>query len=77
MDKNYILKLLKKQELDHIKLTLISGEKISVCNIGEDNSKKEVIEVLEPTKITVNLKYVVTIEEIYPPNFDNLNELSF
>lgn len=77
MDKNYILKLLKKQGLDHIKLTLISGEKISVCNIEEDNSKKEVIEVLEPIKITVNLKYVVTIEEIYPPNFDNLNELSF
>lgn len=77
MDKNYILKLLKKQGLDYIKLTLISGEKISVCNIEEDNSKKEVIEVLEPTKITVNLKYVVTIEEIYPPNFDNLNELSF
>ncbi|UXV41627.1 hypothetical protein [Staphylococcus simulans] len=77
MDKNYILKLLKKQELDHIKLTLISGEKISVCNIGEDNSESGLIEVLEPTKVTVNLKYVVKVEEVYPINFDELKELGF
>ncbi|MBA8764665.1 hypothetical protein [Staphylococcus coagulans] len=77
MDKNYILKLLRKQELDHIELTLITGNKVSVYKIEEDNSENELIEVLEPTKITVNLKYVVTIEEIYPPDFEALNELSF
>lgn len=77
MDKEYILKLLKKDGLDYIELTLITGEKVSVYKIEEDSSENELIEVLEPTKITVNLKYVVTVEEIYPPNFEALNELSF
>ncbi|BAS45644.1 hypothetical protein SSCHL_0864 [Staphylococcus schleiferi] len=77
MDKDYILKLLSKKGLDHIDLKIITGEKVSVSKIEEDNSENELIEVLEPTKITVNLKYVVTIEEIYPPDFEALNELSF
>ncbi|ARJ51329.1 hypothetical protein [Staphylococcus lutrae] len=77
MDKEYISELLKKDGLDHIKLTLITGEEVSVSKIEEDNSENELIEVLEPTKITVNLKYVVTIEEIYPPDFEALNNLSF
>ncbi|WP_340278727.1 hypothetical protein [Staphylococcus coagulans] len=77
MDKNYILKLLRKQELDHIELALTTGNKVSVYKIEEDNSENELIEVLEPIKITVNLKYVVTIEEIYPPDFEALNNLSF
>ncbi|MBA8772831.1 hypothetical protein [Staphylococcus coagulans] len=77
MDKDYILKLLSKKGLDHIDLKLITGEEVSVFKIEEDNSENELIEVLEPTKITVNLKYVVTIEEIYPPDFEALNKLSF
>lgn len=77
MNKEYILKLLKKDGLDHIELTLITGDEVSVYSIEEDNSEKELIEVLEPTKITVNLKHVVMIEEIYPPDFEALNELSF
>ncbi|WP_214517353.1 hypothetical protein [Staphylococcus pseudintermedius] len=77
MNKEYISELLKKDGLDHIKLTLITGEKVSVSKFEEDNSENEFIEVLEPTKITVNLKYIVTIEEIYPPDFETLNNLSF
>ncbi|MBT2811990.1 hypothetical protein HIR23_04370 [Staphylococcus coagulans] len=77
MDKDYILKLLSKKGLDHIDLKIITGEEVSVSKIEEDNSENELIEVLEPTKITVNLKYVVTIEEIYPPDFEALNKLSF
>lgn len=77
MDKNYILKLLRKQGLDHIELTLITGDKILVCNIEEDNSENGLIEVLEPIKVTVNLKYVVKIEEFYPINFEELKEFGF
>ncbi|MCD9059353.1 hypothetical protein [Staphylococcus chromogenes] len=77
MNKGYISELLKKDGLDHIELTLITGDKVSVYSIEEGSLEKELIEVLEPTKITVNLKYVVTIEEIYPPDFEALNELSF
>lgn len=80
MNKNYILKLLRKlrkQGLDHIELTLITGDKISVYNIEEDNSESGLIEVLEPTKVTVNLKYVVKIEEVYPITLEELKDLSF
>ncbi|EGQ3284631.1 hypothetical protein JL879_07890 [Staphylococcus pseudintermedius] len=77
MNKEYISELLKKDGLDHIELKLITGDKVPVYSIEEGSLEKELIEVLEPTKITVNLKYVVTIEEIYPPDFEALNELSF
>ncbi|EMC0291898.1 hypothetical protein U9W36_002577 [Staphylococcus pseudintermedius] len=77
MNKEYILKLLKKDGLDHIELTLITGDKVSVYSIEEGSLEKELIEVLEPTKITVNLKYVVMIEEIYPPDFQALNKINF
>ncbi|ATF29696.1 hypothetical protein [Staphylococcus simulans] len=77
MDKNYILKLLRKQGLDHIELTLITGDKIMVFNIEEDNPENELLEVLEPTKVTVNLKHVVKIEEVYPIDFEELKEFGF
>ena len=77
MNKGYISELLKKDGLDHIELTLITGDKVSVYSIEEGSLEKELIEVLEPTKITVNLKYVVTIEEIYPPDFEVLNKINF
>ncbi|MTV19974.1 hypothetical protein [Staphylococcus delphini] len=77
MNKEYISKLLKKDGLDHIVLKLITGEKVSVSKIEEDNSENELIEITEPTQIFVNLKYVVTIEEIYPPNFEVFDKLSF
>ncbi|PCF86522.1 hypothetical protein [Staphylococcus intermedius] len=77
MNKEYISKLLKKDGLDHIVLKLITGDKVSVCSIEEDNSENELIEITEPTQIFVNLKYVVTIEEIYPPNFEVFDKLSF
>lgn len=77
MNKEYISELLKKDGLDHIELTLSTGDKVSVYSIEEDNSEKELIEVLEPTKITVNLKHVVMIEEIYPPDFEALNKINF
>lgn len=77
MNKEYISELLKKDGLDHIELTLITGEKLSINCIKEDISGNELIEITEPTKITVNLKYVVTIEEIYPPDFEALNKINF
>ncbi|EGQ0327120.1 hypothetical protein [Staphylococcus pseudintermedius] len=77
MNKEYILKSLNKDGLDHIELKLITGDKVSVYSIEEGSLEKELIEVLEPTKITVNLKYIVTIEEIYPPDFEALNKISF
>ncbi|EGQ3120939.1 hypothetical protein H2491_000958 [Staphylococcus pseudintermedius] len=77
MNKEYILKLLKKDGLDHIELSLITGDKVSVFSIEEGSLEKELIEVLEPAKITVNLKHVVTIEEIYPPDFEALNKINF
>ncbi|UXR75700.1 hypothetical protein [Staphylococcus sp. IVB6233] len=77
MNKEYILKLLKKDGLDHIELSLITGDKVSVYSIEEGSLEKELIEVLEPAKITVNLKHVVTIEEIYPPDFEALNKINF
>lgn len=77
MNKEYISELLKKDGLDHIELKLITGDKVSVYSIEEGSLEKELIEVLEPTKITVNLKYVVTIEEIYPPDFEALNKINF
>ncbi|MDT0656289.1 hypothetical protein [Staphylococcus chromogenes] len=77
MNKEYISELLKKDGLDHIELKLITGDKVSVFSIEEGSLEKELIEVLEPTKITVNLKYVVTIEEIYPPDFEALNKINF
>ncbi|MBJ8253750.1 hypothetical protein JGZ08_04145 [Staphylococcus pseudintermedius] len=77
MNKEYILKSLNKDGLDHIELKLITGDKVSVYSIEEGSLEKELIEVLEPTKITVNLKYIVTIEEIYPPDFEVLNKISF
>ncbi|WP_330995228.1 hypothetical protein [Staphylococcus pseudintermedius] len=77
MNKEYILKLLKKDGLDYIELSLITGDKVSVYSIEEGSLEKELIEVLEPAKITVNLKHVVTIEEIYPPDFEALNKINF
>ncbi|MDT0699031.1 hypothetical protein [Staphylococcus chromogenes] len=77
MNKEYISELLKKDGLDHIELKLITGDKVSFFSIEEGSLEKELIEVLEPTKITVNLKYVVTIEEIYPPDFEALNKINF
>ncbi|MCE4966134.1 hypothetical protein BU645_09110 [Staphylococcus chromogenes] len=77
MDKAYISKLLKKDGLDHIELKLITGDKVSVYSINEDAKDKVLVEILEPTKITVNLKYVVMIEEIYPPDFKMLNKIDF
>ncbi|EGQ1288640.1 hypothetical protein O4M70_002120 [Staphylococcus pseudintermedius] len=77
MNKEYISELLKKDGLDHIELKLITGDKVSVYSIEEGSLEKELIEVLEPTKITVNLKYIVTIEEIYPPDFEVLNKINF
>lgn len=77
MNKEYISELLKKDGLDHIELKLITGDKVPVYSIEEGSLEKELIEVLEPTKITVNLKYVVTIEEIYPPDFEALNKINF
>ncbi|NHF54667.1 hypothetical protein [Staphylococcus aureus] len=77
MNKEYISELLKKDGLDHIELKLITGDKVPVYSIEEGSLEKELIEVLEPTKITVNLKYIVTIEEIYPPDFEALNKINF
>ncbi|NHM77907.1 hypothetical protein ACFDHS_05075 [Staphylococcus hyicus] len=77
MNKEYISELLKKDGLDHIELKLITGDKVSVYSIEEGSLEKELIEVLEPTKIKVNLKYIVTIEEIYPPDFEALNKINF
>ncbi|EJO7149988.1 hypothetical protein NRV22_001542 [Staphylococcus pseudintermedius] len=77
MNKEYILKSLNKDGLDHIELKLITGDKVSVYSIEEGSLEKELIEVLEPTKITVNLKYIVTIEEIYSPDFEALNKINF
>lgn len=77
MNKEYISELLKKDDLDHIELKLITGDKVSVYSIEEGSLEKELIEVLEPTKIKVNLKYIVTIEEIYPPDFEALNKINF
>lgn len=76
MNKEYISELLKKDGLDHIELKLITGDKVSVYSIEEGSIEKELIEVLEPTKITVNLKYIVTIEEIYPPDFEFFDKIN-